>query len=66
MAYETKIYLAQKYDRAGNPGAIVGVKLTFAAAHAIAKANAPAKVLLGLADKTLLENPPVLFGDQRL
>jgi len=41
-AYTSKIYIVQKYDRQGQPGEVIAVKLTFAAAHAIAKEFAPA------------------------
>lgn len=49
--FTPKVYIAQRYDREGNPGEVLGVKLTFGAAHALAKKNAPAKVLFGEADK---------------
>ena len=42
----------QKFDREGNPGAFLAVKLTQGAAHAIAKRNAPAKVHFVIADKS--------------
>ena len=42
----------QKFDREGNPGELLAVKLTRGAAHAIAKRNAPATVHFVLADKS--------------
>lgn len=47
MAYTTKVYLVQKGD-----GEVIGAKLSFDAAHRLAKANAPAIVLFSVADKT--------------
>ena len=52
MAYEVKVYAVQKADHEGNLGELLAVKLTFAAAHAIAKRKAPAKVHVVTADKT--------------
>jgi hypothetical protein len=57
--YTSKVYIVQKYDRSGNPGEIIAAKLTFAAAHDIAKANAPAKVVFAIADKSSFRNVPV-------
>ena len=58
--WTTKTYVVQKADRAGNLlPEILGVKLTYSAAHAVAKANAPAKVLFAIADKDDVANPPV-------
>ena len=54
--FSPKIYIVQQYDRDGSPGTVLGVKLTFAAAHQLAKAHAPAKVLYGEADKTAQPN----------
>lgn len=56
--YVAKVYIVQKYDREGKPGEIIAAKLTFAAAHAVAKDNAPAKVVFALADKSSLRNVP--------
>jgi hypothetical protein len=57
--FTAKVYVAQQADREGRLGDILAVKLPFAAAHAIAKANAPAKVWLFVADKSPLPNSPV-------
>lgn len=54
--FVVKTYVVQKYDRKGNPGEVLDVKLTFAAAHALAKENAPAKVIPILADKVPLQS----------
>lgn len=51
MSFRAKVYIVQKADRDGRLGEIVAVKLTFEAAHRIAKAQAPAKVVFGVADK---------------
>jgi hypothetical protein len=50
--YQVKIYIVQKSDRNGTLGEILAVKLTFTAAHKIARALAPAKVHCVLADKS--------------
>jgi hypothetical protein len=50
--YTVKVYVVQKADRAGNLGPVLAVKLTHAAAHALAKQHAPAKVIFAVADKT--------------
>ena len=55
MSFQTKVYVAQKAD-----GEEVGVKLTFAAAHAVALMCAPAKVVMAIADKSLLRNVKTL------
>ena len=52
MAYEVKVYVVQRADREGNLGELLAVKLTFAAAHTIAKRKAPARVHVVTADKT--------------
>lgn len=57
--YTSKVYIVQQYDRGGNPGEIIAVKLTFGAAHAVAKANAPARVVFAIADKSVFRNVPV-------
>lgn len=44
---EIKVYIVQR-----ETGEVVDAKLTHAAAHAVAKANAPAKVLLIRANKS--------------
>jgi hypothetical protein len=54
--FDVKVYIVQKFDRDGNPGEVLAVKLTHASAHMLAKAAAPAKVIFGVADKTLLPN----------
>ena len=51
MRFETKVYAVQKFDRDGRPGEVIAIKLTWTAAHAIAKRNAPAKVIFAVADK---------------
>lgn len=57
--YTVKVYVVQKADPAtGKAGELLAVKLTFAEAHQIAKAQAPAKVTCVLADKTNLPNVP--------
>ena len=61
MSFQTKIYVVQKYDRQGNPGEVIALKLTFSAAHAIAKANAPASVGFSIADKSLTLNKPEYY-----
>jgi len=57
--YTSKVYIVQKYDRGGNPGEVIAVKLTFAAAHICAKDNAPARVVFAIADKSSHRNVPV-------
>ena len=49
-SYQTKVYVVQKSDVEGNLGRLLAVKLTHAAAHAVAKRHAPAKVHFVLAD----------------
>jgi len=51
-SYQTKVYVVQKSDVEGNLGRLLAVKLTHAAAHAVAKRHAPAKVHFVLADKS--------------
>lgn len=51
MAYSTKVYIVQKEG-----GEVIGAKTAFEPAHALAKANAPARVLFSVADKSLDEN----------
>ena len=51
MAFDVKVYVVQRFDRDGREGPVLAVKLTREAAHAVAKANAPAKVIFALADK---------------
>lgn len=59
MAYTAKVYVVQKADRLGNLlGPVLAVKLTFEAAHEIAKKFAPAKVTFVMADKTVEPNGP--------
>lgn len=53
MSFSPKVYIVQKFSREGEPREVLAVKLTFSAAHDVAKAFAPAKVLFGLADKGL-------------
>ncbi|QIG66821.1 hypothetical protein EVB27_152 [Rhizobium phage RHph_TM16] len=59
MAFETKVYIIQKYDRQGNPGAVIDAKLTLAVAQEIAKNNAPAKVIGIIADKRISKSAMV-------
>lgn len=57
--FVVKVYVVQKADRQGKLyGDVLAVKLTHEAAHAVAKANAPAKVTCVLADKTPYLNGP--------
>jgi hypothetical protein len=57
--FKVKVYIVQKADRKGHLyGDILAAKLTFQAAHEIAKAHAPAKVTCILADKTPYLNGP--------
>lgn len=57
--FSTKVYIVQKYERGGRPGEVIAAKLTFAAAHELAKKHAPAKVVFAVADKTSDVNVPV-------
>lgn len=51
--FSVKVYVVQQADRQGRlHGDVLAVKLTHAAAHQVARANAPAKVTCVLADKT--------------
>ena len=50
--YQTKVYVVQKADSGGLLRDVLAVKLTLAAAHAIAKRHAPAKVHFVTADKS--------------
>jgi amino acid permease len=63
MAFDVKTYVVQKFDHDGHPGDVLAVKLTFAAAHAIAKRYAPSKVLFSVADKD--ESPNVVQNGAR-
>jgi len=63
MAFEVKSYVVQKVDAEGRHGAVLAVKLTWAAAHAIAKRFAPAKVIFAIADKD--ETPNVVQNGAR-
>lgn len=57
--YMVKVYVVQQADKMGRlVGEVLAVKLTYAAAHAVAKANAPSKVTCVLADKTDFMNGP--------
>jgi hypothetical protein len=57
--FAVKVYVVQKADRQGRlHGDVLAVKLTHAAAHTVAKQNAPAKVTCVLADKTEFLNGP--------
>lgn len=50
-SFQTKVYVVQRED-----GEVIGTKLTFDAAHRLARKYAPAKVLFSLADKSDLPN----------
>lgn len=45
--YSTKVYIVQRRS-----GEVIAAKTAFLPAHAIAKANAPARVLFSIADKS--------------
>ena len=57
--FATKVYVVQRYDRHGAPGEVIGVKLTWDAAHLLAKDEAPARVWFAKADKTAQANAVV-------
>ena len=51
--YTVTVYVVEKADRSGNlVGGVLAAKLTYQAAHKIAKAHAPARVTCIIADKT--------------
>jgi hypothetical protein len=54
---QVKVYLVQQPD-----GAVIAAKLRYQDAHAIAKAEAPCRVLFLMADKTTRLNPPASRG----
>ena len=54
--FTVKVYVAQKVDVRGRLGEVLAIKLTHAAAHAVAKAYAPAAVTCIIADKTAFPN----------
>lgn len=57
--FVAKVYIVQQADARGNLfGPVIAAKLTFLAAHEIAKKFAPAKVTTIIADKTNLPNNP--------
>ena len=56
VAFETKVYVVQKFDREDNPGEVLAVKLTRQAAHQVALENAPAKLIFAVADKSSFPN----------
>ena len=56
--FTVKVYVAQKVDDRGRLGEVLAIKLTHAAAHAVAKAYAPVAVTCVLADKTTFPNMP--------
>lgn len=64
MSFTSKTFIVQKYDRKGNPGEVIGLKLTFKAAQELSKAHAPAKVIYAMADKTPHPNIPAQRPDQ--
>lgn len=51
--FSTKVYITQKVDDQGRLAEVLAARLTFEAAHTIAKAHAPCKVILMLANKAL-------------
>lgn len=59
MAYSTKVYIVQKGD-----GTVIAAKLSFDAAHQMAKTHAPARVLFSVADKSLEPNVVGHASDQ--
>ena len=56
--FTIKVYVAQRVDARGRLGEVLAIKLTHAAAHAVAKAYAPAAVNCVVADKTTFANMP--------
>lgn len=58
-SFEPKVYIVQRYGRDGRPGEVLGAKLTFKAAHDLAKDHAPACVWFAKADKTRAPNAVV-------
>jgi hypothetical protein len=57
--FVSKVYVVQRATRDGDLyGPPVAVKLTFEAAHALAKKYAPARVTYVLADKSGVPNGP--------
>ena len=56
--FTVKVYVAQRVDARGRLGEVLAIKLTHAAAHAVAKAYAPAMVSCIVADKTTFANMP--------
>ena len=56
MSFSAKVYVVQKADEEGKLGELLAVKLTHAAAHAIALKFAPAKVHFVIADKSVAPN----------
>lgn len=61
MAFQTKVYFVQKCERDGTPKEVIAVKLTFTAAHQIAKKYAPCKVGWTIADKSDVPNKPEYY-----
>lgn len=60
----TKVYVVQSFARDGTPREVIAVKLRFGDAHTIAKAHAPAKVLVFDADKGPAVNGPGYISDR--
>ncbi|WP_113155968.1 hypothetical protein [Nitratireductor sp. OM-1] len=57
--YSVRVYVVQLADAQGNlTGPVVAAKLTYKAAHEIAKEYAPAKVTPMIADKSSVPNNP--------
>lgn len=63
--FRVKVYIVQKADRKGHlHGEVLAAKLTFQAAHEVARNNAPAKVTCIIADKTPFLNGPEHITNQ--
>lgn len=63
--FVTKTFVVQKFNHDKTPGEVIGVKLTHAAAHQLAKDHAPAKVIGPIeADKSAAPNAPGYEPDQ--
>jgi hypothetical protein len=57
--FQVKVYIVQKADKDDKlTGPVLAAKLTYGAAHAVAKQYAPAGVTCILADKSELPNNP--------
>jgi hypothetical protein len=56
--YTTKVFIVQRAS-----GEVIGSKLTFIAAHRLAKKEAPCQVIFSIADKTEEPNVPTVASD---